>query len=78
MRSTITQLRDTVPLRSLSTAEVLRAAEAQANRLRRISGRTAKPCYANRDKLSRRVALVRRRIGADDQQDTARVADPGG
>jgi Zn-dependent peptidase ImmA (M78 family) len=43
MRSTITQLRDLVPLRRLSAAEALRVAEAQANRLLRLSGRTAPP-----------------------------------
>jgi hypothetical protein len=38
MRSTITKLRDIVPLRRLTTAEALRVAEAQANRLLRLSG----------------------------------------
>ena len=38
MRSTITQLRDLVPLRRLSAADALRVAEAQANRLLRLSG----------------------------------------
>jgi Zn-dependent peptidase ImmA (M78 family) len=37
MRSTITRLRDLVPLRRLSKAEALRVAEAQANRLLRWS-----------------------------------------
>jgi Zn-dependent peptidase ImmA (M78 family) len=43
MRSTLTQLRDLVPLRRLSAAEALRVAEAQANRLLRLSGRTEPP-----------------------------------
>jgi Zn-dependent peptidase ImmA (M78 family) len=43
MRSTMTQLRDSVPLRRLSTAEALRVAEAQANRLLRLSGQTEPP-----------------------------------
>jgi hypothetical protein len=43
MRSAITQLRDSVPLRRLSTAEALRVAEAQANRLLRLSGQTEPP-----------------------------------
>jgi Zn-dependent peptidase ImmA (M78 family) len=43
MRSTITQLRDLVPLRRLSTAEALRVAEVQASRLLRLSGLTAPP-----------------------------------
>jgi hypothetical protein len=43
MRSTITQLRDSVPLRRLSTTEALRVAETQANRLRRLSGQTEPP-----------------------------------
>ena len=38
MSSTITKLRDIVPLRRLSTAGALRVAEAQANRLLRLSG----------------------------------------
>lgn len=38
MRSTITKLRDIVPLRRLTTTEALRVAEAQANRLLRLSG----------------------------------------
>lgn len=37
MRSTITRLRDLVPLRRLSKADALRVAEAQANRLLRWS-----------------------------------------
>jgi Zn-dependent peptidase ImmA (M78 family) len=43
MRSVITLLRDTVPLRRLSTAEALRIAEAQANRLLKLSGQTEPP-----------------------------------
>jgi Zn-dependent peptidase ImmA (M78 family) len=43
MRSTLTYLRDTVPLRRLSVAEALRVAEAQANRLLRLSGQTQPP-----------------------------------
>jgi hypothetical protein len=43
MLSTITRLRDIVPLRRLSTAEALRVAEAQANRLLRLSGLTEPP-----------------------------------
>jgi IrrE N-terminal-like domain len=43
MRSPITQLRDSVPLRRLSSAEVLRVAEAQASRLLRLSGKTEPP-----------------------------------
>jgi Zn-dependent peptidase ImmA (M78 family) len=38
MRSTITRLRDIMPMRRLSRAESLREAEAQANRLLRLSG----------------------------------------
>jgi len=43
MRSTLTHLRDAVPLRRLSVAEALRVAEAQANRLLRLSGQTQPP-----------------------------------
>jgi Zn-dependent peptidase ImmA (M78 family) len=43
MPSTLTQLRDSVPLRRLTTAEALRVAEAQANRLLRLSGQTEPP-----------------------------------
>jgi len=43
MRSTITRLRDIVPLRRLSTAEALRVAEAQAIRLLRLTGQTEPP-----------------------------------
>ncbi len=43
MRSTITRLRDLVPLRRLSTQEALRVAEAQADRLLRLSGVTGPP-----------------------------------
>jgi Zn-dependent peptidase ImmA (M78 family) len=43
MRSTITRLRDLVPLRRLSTAEALRVAEAQAKRLLGLSGVTGPP-----------------------------------
>src|SRR5664279_4706680 len=43
MRSTITRLRDLVPLRRLSTPEALRVAEAQADRLLRLSGITGPP-----------------------------------
>jgi Zn-dependent peptidase ImmA (M78 family) len=43
MRSTITRLRDLVPLRRLTTAEALRVAEAQANRLLRLSGAVEPP-----------------------------------
>jgi len=43
MRSTITRLRDIVPLRRLTAAEALRVAEAQANRLLRLSGLVQPP-----------------------------------
>ena len=43
MRSTITRLRDLVPLRRLSTAESLRIAERQADHLLRLSGITEPP-----------------------------------
>jgi Zn-dependent peptidase ImmA (M78 family) len=43
MRSTITQLRDMVPLRRLSTAEALTIAERQAKALLRLSGATQAP-----------------------------------
>lgn len=43
MRSTITRLRDLVPLRRLSRIEALRVAENQANRLLRLSGTTKPP-----------------------------------
>ena len=43
MVSTITRLRDIVPLRRLSEAEALRVAEAQADRLLRLSGVTGPP-----------------------------------
>jgi predicted transcriptional regulator len=43
MRSTVTRLRDLVPLRRLSTAEALRVAESQADRLRRLCGVTEAP-----------------------------------
>lgn len=43
MRSTITRLRDLVPLRRLSTPEALRVAEDQADRLLRLSGLTEPP-----------------------------------
>ena len=43
MRSTITRLRDLVPLRRLSRAEALRVAEAQANRLLRWSDAVEPP-----------------------------------
>lgn len=43
MRSTITRVRDLVPLRRLSTPEALRIAEAQADRLLRLSGLTEPP-----------------------------------
>jgi len=40
MRSTLTQLRDLAPLRRLSAVDALRVAEAQADRLLRLSGVT--------------------------------------
>jgi Zn-dependent peptidase ImmA (M78 family) len=43
MRSTITRLRDLVPLRRLTTADALRVAEAQADRLLRLSGALEPP-----------------------------------
>jgi Zn-dependent peptidase ImmA (M78 family) len=43
MRSTITRLRDLVPLRRLTTADALRVAEAQAGRLLRLSGAAEPP-----------------------------------
>jgi Zn-dependent peptidase ImmA (M78 family) len=43
MRSTITQLRDLVPLKRLSRSRVLKVAEAQANRLLQLSGVDAPP-----------------------------------
>lgn len=43
MLSTITRLRDVVPLRRLSTPEGLRVAEVQADRLLRVSGLTEPP-----------------------------------
>jgi Zn-dependent peptidase ImmA (M78 family) len=43
MRSTITRLRDIVPLRRLSAAEALRVSEAQANLLLRLTGQTEPP-----------------------------------
>jgi Zn-dependent peptidase ImmA (M78 family) len=43
MRSTITRLRDVVPLRRLSAADALKVAEAQAERLLRVSGVTEPP-----------------------------------
>ncbi|HEX9414902.1 MAG TPA: ImmA/IrrE family metallo-endopeptidase [Ktedonobacterales bacterium] len=43
MRSTITELRDLVPLKRLSRSHVLKVAEAQANRLLRLSGVDAPP-----------------------------------
>ncbi len=43
MLSTITRLRDLVPLRRLSTPEALRVAEDQANRLLHLSGITEPP-----------------------------------
>ena len=43
MRSTLTRVRDLVPLRRLSTAEALRVAEAQADRLLRLCDITEPP-----------------------------------
>ena len=43
MRSSITRLRDIVPLRRLSAAKAMRVAEAQADRLLRLCGVTEPP-----------------------------------
>jgi Zn-dependent peptidase ImmA (M78 family) len=47
MRSTITRLRDLVPLRRLPVADALRVAEAQANRFLRLSEVTMPPVSEN-------------------------------